>query len=100
MLLLFRSPFAVRHSPGVSQPFLNHRHQGGVDELLHEFGAGVVRAGGLAFGALGEPESELAFGVEDGLEVEEGFIHAAQLFHVQGPVVHAPPDLFVLGREV
>jgi hypothetical protein len=89
------SPFAIRHSLGFFQAFLDHRLQCRADKFGHEFRRRVVGARALPLRAEGqlEPEairySPFAIRLNHRVVLEEALVHRTEFLDVERGVVHA-----------
>ena len=78
--------------PCVLDGLLDHRVEGRIEQHLDQAGGGVIAAGGLALvaGSRGQLEGA-GIAVEERVQLEQRFVHAAQLFRSQVLVIHRPP---------
>lgn len=104
LLFLLRSPLAIRQSPRLGEPILDHWNQGALHQLLDQFRMGVVRSGGFSLRPLNELEGKLTVFVrKDRLQVEQALVDATQFLDIEGGVVDAPGQrtaVFPVGGQV
>ena len=89
---LEQRPFLLGLAMGFAEPFVDHRDQGALDQLLHQGIGCVVATGGFAVATGTASIAELplvALLLQLGMQVEQSLIDTAQLFSVEVAVAHA-----------
>ena len=82
----FASPLFFVHR---GETITDHRLEGRLDQLAHQFGRRVIRAGGLAFGAGHETEAGPTgvVHVHGRVEFQQALVNRAQLLDIERGVV-------------
>ena len=97
-----RCPAFARLARRRRQPVVDHGVEAGVKRLLDQFARRVIRAGRLALAAVDKAKVRrpVRFDNQHRMLVEQAFIDAAQLFHIERGIVDAAAHLLVGGRKV
>jgi len=83
------------------EPVLDDRDESTLDEFVHEFGRGVIGAGGLPLGAGQEVEGDLSFRLrKHRLELEQALVDASELLDIEGSIVDPPPGALSFSRYI
>jgi len=96
LLLILRSPLAIRNSPSVPKTLVHYWVQRRIEETVDQAGGGVIGAGGLAFVAAGGLEFEGAvFRVDLRVKFEKGFVDAAQFLGAEVLIIDRATDALI-----